>query len=70
MDPIANKIEQMSVAKQILAIWDDCDEVGSLTTLTKAQSDDMCDLANRLAELVEDLAGWENWKVLKRPLVR
>jgi hypothetical protein len=67
MDPIANKIEQMSVAKQILAIWDNCDEDG---TLTKAQSDEMNDLANRLAELVEALAGWENWKALKRPLVR
>jgi hypothetical protein len=67
MDPIANKIEQMSVARQILALWDNCDDDG---TLTKAQSDEMCDLANRLAELVEALAGWENWKVLKRPLVR
>jgi hypothetical protein len=67
MDPIANKIEQMSVAKQILAIWDDCNADG---TLTKAQSNEMNDLANRLAELVEALAGWENWKELKRPLVR
>jgi hypothetical protein len=67
MDPVANKIEQMSVAKQILAIWDDCNGDG---TLTKGQSEEMCDLANRLAELVEALAGWENWARLKNTLVR
>ena len=59
MDPVANKIEQMSIAKQILAIWDDCNADG---TLTKGQSEEMCDLANRLAELVDALAGWEQWK--------
>jgi hypothetical protein len=67
MDPVANKIEQMSVAKQILAIWDDCNADG---TLTKGQSEEMCDLANRLAELVDALAGWEQWKTLKQSLVR
>lgn len=67
MDPTANKIEQMSVAKQILAIWDDCNADG---TLTRGQSEEMCDLANRLAELVQALAGWENWEELKPSLVR
>ena len=67
MDPIANKIEQMSVARQILEIWDDCNADG---TLTSGQSEAMCDLANRLAELVQALAQWEQWKNLKQPLVR
>lgn len=67
MDPIANKIEQMSVAKQILAICDDCNADG---TLTKSQSEAMENLAIRLAELVQALAGWENWKELKRSPVR
>ena len=59
MDPVANKIEQMSVAKQILAIWDDCNADG---TLTKGQSEEMADLGYILAELVEALAQWEQWK--------
>jgi hypothetical protein len=67
MDPIANKIEQMSVSKQILALWDNCDEDG---TLTESKRNEMIDLANRLAELVEALAGWENWKELKQSPVR
>jgi hypothetical protein len=67
MDPIANKIEQMSLSIEILSIWDDCNADGTLTT---SQMEVMCDLSNRLAELVHSLAGWENWKALKRPLVR
>lgn len=59
MDPVANKIEQMSVVKQILAIWDDCNADG---TFTKGQTDELCDRAYRLAELVDALAGWEQWK--------
>jgi hypothetical protein len=63
MDPVANKIEQMSVAIEILSIWDDCNADGTLTT---SQMETMCDYANRLAELVEALAGWENWKQLRK----
>jgi hypothetical protein len=67
MDPIANKIEQNILAKRILAIWDDCNADG---TLTKGQSEQICNLANRLAELVEALAGWEKWNELKQSPVR
>lgn len=67
MDPITNKLTQTAVANEILAIWDDCNADGTLTT---GQMEAMCDLANRLAQLVEALAGYEEWKKLKRPLVR
>lgn len=67
MDPITNKLEQVSVALEIARIWDDCNADGTLTT---GQMEAVADLANRLAELVTALAGWENWKALKRPLVR
>ena len=67
MDPITNKLTQTALANEILAIWDDCNEDGTLTT---SQMEAMCDLANRLAELVEALAGWENWKELKQSPVR
>lgn len=67
MDPITNKLTQTAVANEILAIWDDCNADGTLTT---GQMEAMCDLANRLAQLVEALAAWEEWKKLKRPLVR
>jgi len=59
MDPIANKIEQMSVVGQIFAICDSCNADG---TLTKGQSEEMENLAIRLAELVQALAQWEQWK--------
>jgi len=67
MDPITNKLTQTAVANEILAIWYDCNADGTLTT---GQMEAMCDLANRLAQLVEALAGYEEWKKLKRPLVR
>ncbi len=67
MDPVANKLEQVSVALEIARIWDDCNADG---TLTKSQMFAVSDLANRLAELVTALAEWENWKSLKPTLVR
>lgn len=67
MDPTANKIEQLQVAAQILGIWDACDDDGELSPV---QAREVCDLANRLAELVDALAGWENWKALTPTRVR
>jgi hypothetical protein len=67
MDPIANKIAQLEISSQILKIWDDCNADG---TLTKGQMEEVADLSNRLAELVQALAGWENWARLKNTLVR
>jgi hypothetical protein len=67
MDPVANKIEQIRVAKAITAVWDDCNADG---TLTYSQMEEIADLANRLAELVAALAEWERWKTLTPTLVR
>jgi len=57
MDPVANIKEQRSEAKAILAIWDDCNGDGTLTT---DQLEAVADHANRLAELVEALDAWRN----------
>jgi len=67
MDPVANKLEQVSIALEIARIWDDCNADGTLTT---GQMEAVADLANRLAELVTALAGWEDWKSLKSTYCR
>lgn len=55
MDPEANLKEQYSLATDIVAIWDQADDHGGLTTEELAQA---ADLASRLAELVIALAQW------------
>lgn len=57
MDPTANIKEQVSIAAAILKIWDNCNDDGSLKP---GQADELADLANRLAELVEALDGWRS----------
>jgi hypothetical protein len=55
MDPDANLKEQRSLAREILARWDDCADDG---TLTESQTIALAFKANRLAELVEALDQW------------
>lgn len=55
MDPDANLKEQREIAREIQAIWDDCNEDG---TLTFPQMAAISDKAGRLAELVEALDKW------------
>ncbi len=55
MDPKANIKEQTKLAKEITAIWDDCNGDG---TLTVGQMEVVADKAARLAELVIALQEW------------
>lgn len=55
MDPDTNLKEQREIAREIQAIWDDCNEDG---TLTVSQMVVISEKAGRLAELVEALDGW------------
>lgn len=55
MDPIANLKEQLELAREIRAIWDDCNGDG---TLTRQQQDAASEKAERLSELVLALDEW------------
>ena len=55
MDPKANIKRQRELAKEIHAIWDDCNGDG---TLTAEQAEVVADKANELAELVLALDEW------------
>lgn len=57
MDPKANIKEQRELAKEIQAIWDDCNGDG---TLTSEQAELVADKANRLADLVLALDEWRS----------
>lgn len=55
MDPTANLKEQSSISAEILAIWDDCDDIGNLTPKQREQ---VAELAYNLAQLVQAMAEW------------
>ncbi len=55
MDPIANLNAQIDVAKKIAAIWDNCNDDG---TLSKSQLYMMAEHADHIAQLVLSLNDW------------
>ena len=57
MDPVENLREQAETAAEILALFDNAADDGSLTA---EQSGNVESLAYRLAELVESLAEWNS----------
>ena len=57
MDPVANLKEQAETAAEILALFDNATDDGSLTA---EQSETVESLAYRLAELVQSLAEWNS----------
>ncbi len=55
MDIVANLKEQFELSTNINAIWDDCNPDG---TLTSEQMIKICDMSQRLAELVVAVKNW------------
>jgi hypothetical protein len=55
MDPIANLKEQLSLAREIRATWDDCNGDG---TLDHEMQEDVASKADDLATLVLALDEW------------